>query len=131
MLCLRDVQKGGKKPVKSAKTSSGAALVLNEERGGGVINDADNMLEVNRQKGLTITGDQKKIPEWMKGQAQHAHRRASATQRRRTRSDRRGQERSADRASWARMLTLPPLCGASLCSQMVQVNGIKMSCVSL
>ena len=59
-------QKGGKKPLKAAKTSAASSLVLNEELGGGKINDADNMLEVNRQKGFTITGEQKIIPEWMK-----------------------------------------------------------------
>lgn len=65
VLCALE-QKGGKKPLKAAKTSAASSLVLNEDLGGGQINDADNMSEVNRQKGFTITGEQKIIPEWMK-----------------------------------------------------------------
>jgi len=57
--------KGGKKPLKAAKTST-ASLVLNEERGGGKIDDASNAAEVARMKAITITGEAKKIPEWMK-----------------------------------------------------------------
>jgi ATP-binding cassette subfamily F protein 3 len=52
--------------LKAAKTSGAGALVLNEDKGGGKIDDASNMEEVNRMKGLTITGEAKKIPEWMK-----------------------------------------------------------------
>ena len=60
-------QKGGKKGHgKAAKTEKAGALVLNEDLGGGVINDEQNMSEMNRQKGLTIMGESKKIPEWMK-----------------------------------------------------------------
>jgi len=60
-------QKGGKKGHgKPAKTEKAGALLLNEDLGGGVINDEQNMNEMNRQKGLTIMGESKKIPEWMK-----------------------------------------------------------------
>lgn len=58
-------QKGGKKPLKGAKQSTGP-LLLNTERGGGAIVDAENMAEAERQSKMTITGERKVIPEWMK-----------------------------------------------------------------
>jgi hypothetical protein len=61
-------QKGGKKPLKASKTSGAGALVLNEEKGGGVIKQDENYAEVALQDSITITGEAKKIPEWMKGQ---------------------------------------------------------------
>jgi hypothetical protein len=40
--------------------------VLNTDKGGGEIKQEENYAEVKRQDNITITGEQKVIPEWMK-----------------------------------------------------------------
>jgi hypothetical protein len=68
VMCVLEQQKGGKKALKPSQRLGGGgySLQLNSDKGGGAISGDANMAEVERQAKITITGEAKKIPEWMK-----------------------------------------------------------------